>query len=326
MAVAAVSPAVALPAAPRQPPAPSFEHRGAVAALQRSVSRALGLLARHEGTRQRRLAVRAFADLGDIDLPDLDTPPPAARDAELLAPIGPLYMAYELEQAGLLRTAELVAGLFASGAIQQPLGETEARINDFWRLRQQRLSEAERLQLLGQIFDPQAFYPHMQRLCVAIAALADNIDAGDLREAVGLEQAALALAELLASRSGGMLAYAASDILAAVNTALAFMNDRALQLAFGARDLWALVATAGTAQETDAGKVRLHVELAREGASVLVWLAGTAARPAAAQASGRRRASGGAGGSLDPAGPLPIKLIGAALRWQMAWQSGLPSK
>lgn len=283
------------------------------AALQRNVSRALGLLARHEVVRRVAAArAQALADLGDIDLPDLDTPAPAAYNPALLAPLGPLYLAHELEQAGVLRTAESVAGLFASGAIQQPLGAIAGRINDFWHQRNQRLTEAERAQLLGQLFEPQVFNPRMQRLCAAIAALADNADASDLREEVGLEQAGLDLVDMLAARSGGMLAYAASDILAAVKVALGFLGDRGLQLAFGAQDLWSLVSSAGAAQGVDASEVRRHVDLARDGANVLVWLAGAAGRGSA----------GGAGGTLrlDPARPEAAKVIAAALRWQMAWR------
>jgi hypothetical protein len=278
--------------------------RADAASLQRTLGHALGLLGLQQAAAARQLA-RALAELGDFALPDLDTPAPAARDAALLAPLGPLYVAHELEQAGLLRAAELIAGLFASGTIQQPLGATAGRLNDFWRGRHERLGEAERAQLLGRTFEAQAFYPRMDRLCAALAALADNADASDLRETVGVEQAGWALVDLLAARAGGMLSYAAADILGAVKAALAFMRERTLQVAFGTHDLWSLVAASGAAQGIDAAAVRRHVELAREGASILVWLA----------------AAAGTTLRLDPASPQARSLIGAALRWRLSHQA-----
>ena len=101
-----------------------------------------------------------------------------------------------------------------------------------------------------------------------------------------------------------MLAYAAADIIGALKAALDFMRDRTLQSAFGARDLWDLVVTAGAAQGVDGAVVRRHVDLARAGASVLVWLAGAAGRSL----------------RLDPADPQAQAVIAAAVRWRLARQ------
>jgi hypothetical protein len=248
--------------------------------------------------------VRALAAAVEIELPDLDTPPPAGHDPALLAPIGPLYLAHELDQAGLLRTAELIAGLFASGAIEQPLGATAALLHEFWQKRTARLSADERAHLLGQTFEPQVFYPRMERLCAALAAMADNAGVADVHEEVGLEQAAADLAELMAARTGGMLAYAAEDIVGAIRSALEFMRDRSLLMAFGVRDVWGLVATTGAAQGVNESDVRRHVDLARSGAAVLVWLSGAAGGPL----------------HLDPAGTPAQTRIAAAMRWRQGWQ------
>ena len=276
--------------------------------LQRTVSRALGLLGLYEAARRAPVS-QSLSDAGGIDLPDLDEPEPSTRDPALLAPMGPLYMAHELERAGFLRAAELIAGLFASGAIQLPLGPTARLLNDFWRARHERLTETERSELLEHAFEAHAFYPRMERLCAALERLADNIDASDIHEAVGLETAGWALVDLLGTRVGGMLAFAAGDILQSIKAALAFMRDRPLQAAFGVRDMWSLVATAGVERGIDVGIVRAHVDLARDGASVLVWLAGAAA----------------GGMRLDPAAPQAKDVIGAAVRWRLARQS-LPAE
>src|SRR5262249_48658014 len=114
---------------------------------------------------------KALADLGDIALPDTA---PTEEDAHNLEAIAPLYLASELEQAGGLRHAEGRAGLFASGAINQPLGPTAQLIATFWQQRHERLSQQERQQLFAQVFEPSGFYPLMQALCTALANQLDN--------------------------------------------------------------------------------------------------------------------------------------------------------
>lgn len=112
--------------------------------LLRTLAQAMDAVRQLSARRAARAG--ALAELGDIDLPDTA---PTTEDAQHLEVIAPLYLAHELEQAGLLRTGELVAGLFASGAITQPLGPSAQLIADFWRGRRERLAEAERQQLFA---------------------------------------------------------------------------------------------------------------------------------------------------------------------------------
>ncbi|WP_255991076.1 hypothetical protein [Chitinolyticbacter albus] len=261
--------------------------------LHAALACAFGVLDRHE------VAARALAELGDIDLPSAA---PSQDDLAQLDVLGPLYLAHELERAGLLATAEQVAGLFASGAITQPLGAAAEAINRFWRTRRERLDQTERRALFDQVFEAQVFYPMMQRLCDAILALADNGGTRDVREEVGLNLAIRALRELLFSRSGGMVAFAARDVLEAVRDASAFLRERPLLAAFSVRSLWGLVAASGERSEHEA---RQYAELGAAGVELMSWLA----RPEAGV--------GGLGG--------PESLFGAAQRWLMAWGS-LPAR
>ena len=250
---------------------------------------------------QRAARAAALAELGDIELPDSA---PTAEDAAHLEVISPLYLACELEQAGLLRTAELVAGLFASGAITQPLGATAQLIVEFWRGRRERLAAAERDQLFAQVFEPQAFYPMMQALC---DALADQLDSpprvSDIHARVVLQEAADALAGWLSPRAVGMAAYAAQDIVQALSQATRFLRDRLLQTAFGVHDLWGLVTV--VASQQGGGDIRGRVELGRAGATVLGWLAGAVPRRYA----------------FDPAAAEGRQLMAAAESWRMAFGS-----
>jgi hypothetical protein len=243
----------------------------------------------------------ALAELGDIDLPDSA---PTAQDAQHLEVIAPLYLAHELEQAGLLRTAELIAGLFASGSITQPLGPTAQLIADFWKARRQRLSAAEREQLFAQVFEPQSFYPLMQAVCDALANQLDNPPrVSDVHARVALQEAADALGGWLAPHAVGMASFAAQDIMQALSQATHFLRDRLLQTAFGVQDLWGLLATVGSTAGVDAAQIRRRVELGREGATVLAWLAGSVTQ----------------GYAFDPAGPAGQQLIAAAEGWRTEW-------
>jgi hypothetical protein len=264
--------------------------------------RLLHALAQALATVRRAAAhAAALAELGDIELPDSA---PTAEDAQHLEVIAPLYLAHELEQAGLLRTAELIAGLFASGAITQPLGPTAQLIADFWKARRERLSAPEREQLFAQVFDPQGFYPLMQALCDALTSQLDNPPrAGDVHARVALQEAADALGGWLAPRAVGMASFAAQEIVQALSQATHFLRDRLLQTAFGVHDLWGLLNTVGSTQDAGAGQIRQHVELGRQGAAVLGWLAGAVAQ----------------GHAFDPGSPEGQQLMAAAEAWRVAW-------
>lgn len=276
------------------PPDVCVPWHGAQADLLRAVATALSAVAVHE-----RALAHALSDLGAIDLPD---GAPNAMDAAQLRAAGPLYFAGELEQAGLLRCAELVAGLFASGAITQPLGPVAMQINTFWRGRRERLELAEREAIFARVLEPPHFERLMAALCEAIVAQADG---SDMREGVTLATTAQSLAEFLAQRVDPMASIAARDLVDTINGALGFLRDRMLQTAFGVHSLWALVAVSadadaqiGAASRT--GDVQRHAERGRAGQSVLLWLATHYAE---------------ANLALDPSNADDVALIMSAQRW-----------
>ncbi|TQV85960.1 hypothetical protein [Aliikangiella coralliicola] len=209
--------------------------------------------------------------LSDIALPDLRGDISGqARDYSALKTLAPLYLAFELEQAGLLTTAERISGLFFSGAIDQSLGDAEKAINQFWQNRHKRLNQSERETLLQQTFEARFFYPQFSKLCEAVTALADNEQQRDFQEEVSLDIILQSLREYFYSRSLGMITFASEDILNSISLALTFLKARALLTAFGVHSLWGLLAVSADKQEY---KVRQHAEMASAGMYIINWMA-----------------------------------------------------
>lgn len=282
------------------PPDVHVPWRPAHASFVQALAFAISQVDGHE----RALAGALTFDPGAIDLPNGT---PNAMDAAQLRAAGPLYFAAELETAGLLRCAELAAGLFASGAISQPLGPVAQSINAFWRSRRDRMEEGEREAIFNRVLEPPHFERLMGALCRAIVAQADNADdtglRSDLREQVSLATSAQALAEFLAQRMDAMASIAVRDIIETINLAIGFLRDRMLQAAFGTHSLWALVATASSRDGTTPGSANTaqsHADRGRAGQSVLAWLA-----------SHYQRASI----TLDPHDAADMELIMTAQRW-----------
>ncbi|NML44203.1 hypothetical protein HHL11_10615 [Ramlibacter sp. G-1-2-2] len=238
----------------------------------------------------------ALASLGDIDLPSPAVP---SQNASVLAALPTLYWVYGLDQAGVLQAADTVAGLWASGAVQVPLPDHGAALQAWWRGRGQRLTQGERQQLLGLVFDPRDFEPGMRRLCQALVALADNAGQHDLREEVGLQQAASALLDLCGNRLEGAPLTAAGDLLAQARAAVGVLTPRALQTAFGVRDFYALVELSERSRGATGGRARSLALRAQAGAAVLRWLALSAA----------------SGFTVDPQAAALQTLMAEAQRW-----------
>lgn len=270
------------------PPAVRLPPPHPYAALLGAVSVALGALDAHDVA-----YAQALAGI-DFDLPE---GAPTVEDRAQLNAAAPLYFASELERAGLLPTAELIAGLFVSGAITQPLGPTANLLHDFWRGRRERLDADERNAIYARVIEPPHFDRLMRVLCEGIVAQADGVD---LREQVVVATHAQSFAAFLAQRVDPMASIAARDIVETLNTALVFLRDRKLQAAFAVNDLWRLVAIVGSQNGIPAGAAQQHVERGRSGQTVLLWLANHYADNAI---------------RFDAAKPEDVEVIVAAQRW-----------
>lgn len=270
------------------PPAVRLPPRHPYAALLGAVSVALGALDAHDVA-----YAQALAGI-DFDLPE---GAPTVEDRVQLNAAAPLYFASELERAGLLPTAELIAGLFVSGAITQPLGPTANLLHAFWRGRRERLDADERNAIYARVIETPHFDRLMRVLCEGIVAQADGVD---LREQVVVATHAQSFAAFLAQRVDPMASIAARDIVETLNTALVFLRDRTLQAAFAVNDLWRLVAIVGSQNGIPSGAAQQHVERGRSGQTVLLWLADHYADNAI---------------RFDAAKPEDVEVIVAAQRW-----------
>ncbi|MES2669951.1 MAG: hypothetical protein V4673_05945 [Pseudomonadota bacterium] len=270
------------------PPAVRLPPQHPYAALLGALSVALGALDVHDVA-----YAQALAGI-DFDLPE---GAPTVEDRVQLNAAAPLYFASELERAGLLPTAELIAGLFVSGAITQPLGPTANLLHDFWRGRRERLDADERNAIYARVIETPHFDRLMRVLCEGIIAQADGVD---LREQVVVATHAQSFAAFLAQRVDPMASIAARDIVETINTALVFLRDRKLQAAFAVNDLWRLVAIVGSQNGIPAGAAQQHVERGRSGQTVLLWLANHYADNAI---------------RFDADKPEDVEVIVAAQRW-----------
>ncbi len=91
----------------------------------------------------------ALSDLGDISLPPVVGDP---ADQDLLRFVAPLYLASELESAGLLEALDTIARLFASGGIRRDLGRAVGPLTRVWRTRNRRFSAEERRAIHRRLF------------------------------------------------------------------------------------------------------------------------------------------------------------------------------
>jgi hypothetical protein len=245
----------------------------------------------------------ALAELGDVTLP-----PPVGRaaDAGTLAALPVLYWVRGLDEAGVLRATETVAGLWASGAITVPLPDRGEALQNYWRTRKERLTANEREHLLGRVFDARDFDPAMQRLCDALVALADNAGQRDLREEVGLRVACETMLDLCARRLPGAPIMAAPDLLAQARAAVELLSQRALQSAFAVHDFYELIELSERTAGRRTGSARNAAERAQAGALVLRWLA-----------------QGGASRfRLDVQSSALQAVIAAAERWRLRYAPG----
>jgi hypothetical protein len=246
--------------------------------------------------------VRALAldlDFGDLDLPSAGTTP---DDQARIRAVAPLYFAAELESARLLPALELFAGIWSSGAIAADLGPLGPTITRYYRERQTRLTSGEREALFGRLFGKPygpdlavaaprnlGFEPLLTELA---ASLSDwNVHTGPwgwgAADLVRVRTAAQQLAGNLSSRAGGVVAFAAGELLSDVKFAVTVFKDPLVQRALGALSMWqavGLIVRRYLQQEVD---ISSHVERARSGLALLAWLsealpsieAGTAPAP-----------------------------------------------
>ncbi|MCP4289820.1 MAG: hypothetical protein GY792_36275 [Gammaproteobacteria bacterium] len=226
--------------------------------------------------------------LGDIVLP------PGAEahvDRAQMRALGALYLAADLEPAGLIASAEKLAALVASGAINVDLGATASLLHKFWRNRHNRIDKTERVAFFGSLFGAtygpgQAdgyvnaeFEPLMLELCEALYRLnemsSDQIHGGIAQQS-RLRGAVSNLISNLVLVGGGVTAFLATEIIRLLKEALVILKHPHLRGIFMARDIWGVVAGINRLARMRTADSRVFVRRGRAGMTVIVWLADAA--------------------------------------------------
>jgi hypothetical protein len=259
---------VTLPSAPNTRPS---DELGLEEALRRSAK----LIAAAD-----QLAV-ALGDIGAIELP------PAAGtrvDQAQLRAIASLYLASELESAGVVRSVETLAGLGRSGGLAIDLGRAAPLVAQFWKSRNDRVTPDERAAFFARLFavggeTGGGFDEAMLELCEALYKLderATNATYGGIAQQTRVRTAAENLAGQLVTASGGITVFLAQEVLQGLREALAILGNPDLRAAFGARDVWAVITAIDRLTQTHHGDARLYIRRGKAGMTVLAWLADAA--------------------------------------------------
>jgi hypothetical protein len=226
--------------------------------------------------------------LGDIDLP----PGSETRvDRAQMRGLGALYLAADLEPAGIIPAAETLAALAATGALHVDLGPVTGPLHQFWRDRHDRLDAAERTAFYGRLFGAsygvapadgpinEAFEPLMLELCEALYRLDEQLSASVHGGTAGSTRVRAAARNLLANlvdAGGGATPFLAAELMATLNEALAILKHPHLRGLFASRDIWDVVAAVHRHARRRSDDPRVFVRRGRAGMSVIVWLADAA--------------------------------------------------
>jgi hypothetical protein len=267
-----------------------------------------------------RLVARATAhglavpldQLGDIDIPE----PVAARiDQAQLRALATLYLAADLEPAGIIPAAEALAALASTGVAGIDLGGAEPLLSDWWRRRHDRLSTAERNAFFARLFGTASgpvsadtgrnarFEDLMLELCEALYKL-DELPTGDpyggSRQQARVIAAARTLMRNLGEAGGGSTAFMAGEIVATLKQAFAIIGHPDLRGAFAARDLWGVVAGIARVARVTFDRPGPYVRRGKAGMTVIAWLA---------------EVSDEVGGPGGPVVAVGHPVVGSAIDW-----------
>ncbi|WP_436052734.1 hypothetical protein [Phenylobacterium sp. LjRoot225] len=253
----------------------------------------------------------ALADLGDFDLPAGSE---ARVDQAQMRALASLYLAADLEAAGVLPAVETLAGLARSGAIPGDIGPAAPLLQAFWRGRNERASADERSAFYGRLFGAGAgpvaavganmeFEDRMLDLCEALFKLdelASNSTYGGVGQQARVRAAAQRLAGNLVDAGGGVTAFFAQEILQSLRDALAILATPAVRATLRARDTWEAIAGVNRLSGERTEDPSPFARRGKAGMMVISWLADAA--PMLAQPS-------------QPLVGLGDPVIAAAVEW-----------
>ena len=227
----------------------------------------------------------ALDELGDIELPE----PAAARiDRAQLRALASIYLAADLEPAGIIASAEQLASLSATGAVRFDLGGAAAMLEQWWRDRNHRMTPDERNAFFAQLFGTSSgpvsasdrrnarFEDRMLELCESLTRLEEAGGTNEYGSNMGqarVRTAARALAQNLGDAGGGMTAFVASEVMQTLKTAFAILGHADLRGPLHARDVWDVVRGIARLGRSEMPDAQPYVRRGKAGMLVIAWLA-----------------------------------------------------
>jgi hypothetical protein len=250
----------------------------------------LELILRRAECLVRAAAVVALAleDIQGIELPPLAG---GAVDQAQLRAIATLYLASELEAAGVIPAAETLTRLARSGSLTVDLGAATPLIQAFWQGRNERASAQERQGFFSALFGTtdgsdhaghppnQSFEARLLDLCEALYKLdeqASNTSWGGVAQQARVRAAAQRLVSNLVQVASGITVFLSGEILGALRAALAILGHPAVKAALHARTAWEAVAAIQRQAREPARDYDPRVRRGQAGMTLLAWLADAA--------------------------------------------------
>jgi hypothetical protein len=226
--------------------------------------------------------------LEDWDAIELPPGSESQVDQAQLRAVASLYLAAELETAGVIPAVEALVKLASTGSIGTDLGTVMPRLRQVWKTRNERATVDERGAFFAQLFGFAAspgsaaaegdsrFELVMIELCEALYKLdelATDARYGGVAQQTRVRAAAVELIETIIATGGGITPFFAQEILATLREALAILGDPQVRAAFGARDTWAVIERIDRLARRPHVEAHIHLRRGRAGMMVLAWLA-----------------------------------------------------
>lgn len=252
--------------------------------LLSAVGLALGLI---ERSKTRTLSLTLSAT-GAIELPD--AAPVLADDQAVIRAAATLYLASQLEHAGLVTAVETISGLAIGGSILNNASSLIEPLGKFWQGRNERFREEERRAYFSRLFGAETmeeldhpprgvndgFEESMIGLCESLYKL-DEIPSGDANMAAApvarIRPRARFVVSNLLRRGTGFAAFAAEEIITTIRACIQILQIPQIKLEFGAASLWEVVASVNERYRHVDIDVQNYVRRGKAGLEVLSWLA-----------------------------------------------------
>jgi hypothetical protein len=231
----------------------------------------------------------------DESYPGIELPPSAAAsvDRAQLRAIAALYLAAELDAAGVVFAAESLMRLERTGSLDIDLGEARPILERFWLSRNERATEAERRSFFANLFGgfvPEAatraaieaaqFEDRFIDLCEALYKLdeqASNPSWGGIAQQARVRNASTRLLDGLAQHASGMTAFFASEVLSTLKDAMRIVTHADVRAGFGVRGPQDVIAAIfRRVRSAPPGDLELHARRGEAGMTILAWLADAA--------------------------------------------------